>query len=68
MKKILVPGLCALCLTPAIADDFQVRPYIGGNLSVNFASYSAEVNDVADYYGFNLPDVYFCLVVYLFDY
>ena len=59
MKKIIIPALCAFCITPAIADDTIVRPYIGANINADFISYSAEMDEVMDYVGLHFSDSYF---------
>lgn len=63
MKKLLIPGLCAFCISPAIADDIIVNPYIGAGLNVNFASYSSDMEYAMDYFGVDLPTSYFGLGV-----
>lgn len=56
MKKLLVSGLCALCISPAMADDTKsVRPYFGVNISFNFPDYSSRANDIANWIDLSFP-------------
>ena len=59
MKKILIPALCTFCITPAIADEAVVRPYIGANINFDFISYSPYMEDVMDNSGLHFSDSYF---------
>lgn len=46
MKKILLPAICTMCITPAFAMD--VQPYIGLNLGASYVGWSDEAKKVAN--------------------
>lgn len=63
MKKFLFLGICALCVSPALADKGIIKPYVGGGVGFVFPQYNKNLKDIAEYADLDLPSSYFGLGV-----
>lgn len=59
MKKIIIPTLCILCVTPAIAENLYISPYIGASIGIVLPQYNHTLEKWVRYINVDLPSSYF---------